>query len=136
MKVKDLSLLIVDDDQIMRQLLAALVSDRYRSVTAAAPDEVGGLIVSESFDMMISPRFGVDFYTGDAGDSRVGEDVTPVAAIKSGVTGKIYHFRSLNQAASSWVISPFEQVLLQVAIENAESSLRRLKRITEHDANF
>ena len=39
MKVKALSLLIVDEDKNMRQLLAAFVSDRYRSVTAAAPEE-------------------------------------------------------------------------------------------------
>jgi len=52
-----------------------------------------------------------------------------VAAIRSGVTGKIYDFRSLNQAASSWVISPFERVLLQVAIENSELLLGQVKRL-------
>ncbi len=41
MKVKELSLLIVDEDQTLRQLLAAIVSDTYRSVTTAAPEEVG-----------------------------------------------------------------------------------------------
>jgi len=35
-KVKELSLLIVDEDQTMRQLLASLVSDRYRAVTAGS----------------------------------------------------------------------------------------------------
>ncbi|HEY2972119.1 MAG TPA: hypothetical protein VGJ48_06370 [Pyrinomonadaceae bacterium] len=72
MKVKELSLLIVDEDQTLRQLLAAIVSDRYRSVTTAAPEEVGSLLVVES-------------------------------------------------------------LLLQVAIENSEFSLRQLKRIEEND---
>jgi hypothetical protein len=71
-KVKELSLLIVDEDQTLRQLLAAIVSDRYRSVTTAAPEEVGSLLVVES-------------------------------------------------------------LLLQVAIENSEFSLRQLKRIEEND---
>ena len=73
----------------MRQLLASIVSDRYRAVTAVAPQDVGSLIVVESFDMMISPRIGLNFSAGDAGDSRVGEVVTSVAPIRSGVTGKI-----------------------------------------------
>lgn len=136
MKVKELSLLIVDEDQIMRQLLAAFVSDRYRSVTAAAPEEVGSLIVFESFDMMISPRIGINFSAEDAGDSRVGEGVTSVAPIRSGVTGKIYDFRAINQEASSCVINPFERVLLQVAIENSELFLGQVKRLKENDAIF
>jgi hypothetical protein len=40
------------------------------------------------------------------------------------------------QDASSWVINPFERVLLQVAIESSELSLRKLKRIKENDAVF
>ena len=68
MKAKELSLLIVDEDKTMRQLLASIVSDRYRSVTAAAPEEVGSLIVLESFDVMIAPRIGT--HSSDGGDSR------------------------------------------------------------------
>ena len=49
------------------------------------------------------------------------------------MTGKIYDFKSINQAASSCVINPFERVLLQVAIENSEFALRQLKRIEEDD---
>lgn len=56
MKVKELSLLIIDEDKDMRQVLAAFVSERYRSVTAAAPEEVGSLIALESFDVMITPQ--------------------------------------------------------------------------------
>jgi len=67
-KVKELSLLIVDEDQTMRQLLASIVSDRYRAVTAVAPEEVGSLIAFESFDMVISPT-GMTFSAEDAADS-------------------------------------------------------------------
>lgn len=136
MKVKELSLLIVDEDKTMRQLLATIVSDRYRSVTTAAPEEVGSLIVVDSFDVMIAPRIGINFSAEDAGDSRVAEGVTSVAAIRSGVTGNTYEFRSINQDASSWVINPFERVLLQVAIENSELFLGQVKRLKENDAIF
>ncbi|HLA10333.1 MAG TPA: hypothetical protein VJ023_07035 [Pyrinomonadaceae bacterium] len=44
MSVKQLSLLIVDDDDRMRQMMASLLSDRYRSVTAAAFAELGSSI--------------------------------------------------------------------------------------------
>jgi DNA-binding NtrC family response regulator len=131
-KVKELSLLIVDEDQTLRQLLAAIVSDRYRSVTTAAPEEVGSLLVVESFDVMIVPRSGTNSSAGNAGDS-LASGVMSVAAIGSAVTGKIYDFKSINQAASSWAMNPFECVLLQVAIENSEFALRQLKRIEEAD---
>lgn len=136
MKVKELSLLVVDEDKDMRQLLVAFVSDRYRSVTAAAPEEVGSLVALESFDMMIAHRIRANSPEEEAGDPRVAERVTGVAAIRSGVTDKIYEFRSINQEASSCVTNPFERVMLQVAIERSELSLRQAKRITEHDAIF
>ena len=44
MNAKDLSLLIVDEDKTLRQLLAAFVNDRYRSVTAVSPEELRSLI--------------------------------------------------------------------------------------------
>jgi hypothetical protein len=59
-----------------------------------------------------------------------------VAAISSGLTGKIYEFRSLNQNASSCVNSPFERVLLEVAIERSELFLGQVQRINKHDAVF
>ncbi|MCM3905465.1 MAG: hypothetical protein ND866_27540 [Pyrinomonadaceae bacterium] len=136
MKVKALSLLIVDKDQTMRQVLASIVSDRYRSVTAAAPEEVGRLLALESFDMMIAPRIRANSPEEEDGDSRAAERATGFAVIRSGVTGKIYEFRSINQEASSCVTSRFERALLQVAIENSEFFLRQIKRIKENDAVF
>lgn len=106
MKVKELSLLIVEEDQTIRQLLASIVSDRHRAVTAVAPEDVGSLIMVESFDMMISRRIGLNFSAGDADDSRVGEGVTSVAPARSGVSGQIYDFRAINQGASRCHFSP------------------------------
>jgi hypothetical protein len=136
LKAKDLSLLIVHEDKTLRELLAALVNSRYRSVTAAAPEELGSLITLKSFDMMIAPRSVINSPAEKAGDSGMAERVTTVAAITSGLTGKIYEFRSINQNASSWVINPFERVFLEVAIERSELSLRQVQRINEHDAEF
>ena len=136
MKVDALSLLIVDEDQSRRQVLAALVADRYRIVTAAAPAEVGRLFALESFDMMIAPRTLANSDEDEADNSSEAECLRDSAAIRSGVTGKIYQFTALNQKASSSVSNPFERVMLQVAIERSELSLRQVKRITEHDAIF
>ncbi len=55
MKVKELSLLIISEDKGLRQQLAALVSGRYRSVTAAAPEQVTSLLASKSFDLVLAP---------------------------------------------------------------------------------
>jgi hypothetical protein len=134
LKAKDLSLLIIHEDETLRQLLTALVNDRYRSVTAAAPEEPGSLITS--FDMMIAPRSVINSPAEKAGDPGMAERVTTVVAITSGLTGKIYEFTSINQNASSCVINPFERVLLEVAIERSELSLRQVQRISEHDAVF
>jgi hypothetical protein len=79
---------------------ASFVSDSYRSVTAAAPKEVGRQIALESFDMMIAPRIRANSPEEEDSHSRVAERATESAVIRSGVTGKIYEFRSLNQEAS------------------------------------
>jgi hypothetical protein len=136
LKAKDLSLLIIHEDETLHQLLTAHVNDRYRSVTAAAPEELGSLITLESFDMMIAPRSVINSPAEKAGDPGMAERVTTVVAITSGLTGKIYEFTSINQNASSCVINPFERVLLEVAIERSELSLRQVQRINEHDAVF
>ena len=134
MKAKELSLLIVDDDQIKRQLLASLVSDRYRSVTVTAPQDAGSLMALKSFDVMVVPRIGMNLSADDDADSRIPGGVTSVAVIRSGVSGNLYEFRSINQKSSSCVTNPFERVLLQVAIEKSELFLEKLKRINENGA--
>ena len=136
MKAKELSLLIVDDDRIMRQLLASLVSDRYRSVTVTAPQDAGSLMALKSFDVMVAPRIAMNLSADDYYDSRVAGGVTSVAVIRSGVSGNLYEFRSLKQEASSCVTNPFERVLLQVAIEKSELFLGKLKRIKENGTVF
>jgi DNA-binding NtrC family response regulator len=135
-KVETLALLIVDDDRNKRQMVAALVSDRYRSVTAAAPDEVGRLIAKESFDVMIARRMRGTAAEDKIDDSNETECVKETAFIRSGVTGNIYEFTAINQNASNTMSNPFERVMLQVAIERAELSLGQIMRITEHDAIF
>ena len=134
MKAKELSLLIVDDDQIKRQLLASLVSDRYRSVTVTAPQDAGSLMALKSFDVIVAPRIGMSLFADDDGDSRIPGGVTSVAVIRSSVSGNLYEFRSINQESSSCVTNPFERVLIQVAIEKSELFLEKLKRINENGA--
>lgn len=73
----------------MRQLLAAFVSDRYRSVTAAARDEIARIIGLEPFDVMIAPRIRTKSAKDEVYDSSAAECVGTSAAIRSGVTGYI-----------------------------------------------
>lgn len=132
MKVKELSLLIISEDQTMRQLLAALVTDRYRSVTAASPEQAASLTTSNSFDLVLEPVLE----SADADVLKQRSDVKASTELRSGVTGKRYEFRALNQNGSSSATSPFERVLLEVAIERAEMSVNQVKRIVERDAIF
>jgi len=133
-KVKELSLLIINEDEGMRQQLAALVSGRYRSVTAAAPEQVTSLLASKSFDLVLAPI--LESTGGEETDvPRRIEGVT-VSALRPGVTGRKYEFRSVNQEASGCASNPFERVLLEMAIECAEMSVNQVKRIIERDAMF
>jgi hypothetical protein len=133
-KVKELSLLIVDEDKSMRQQLAALVSDRYKSVTAAAPEQVTSLMVSKSFDLVLAPIIE-GHVPEEVGDSRRAEGIT-ASALRSRVTGKTYEFRSVNQEASGCATNPFERVLLEMAIERAEIFVNQVKGIVERDAMY
>jgi hypothetical protein len=127
-KAETLSLLIVDMDQSMRQLLAAFVSERYRSVTAVAPDEIGRLIALDSFDVMIAPRIRARSAEDEVDDSSEAECLSGSVAIRSGVTGNIYEFTAINQQASNSVSNSFERIMLQVAIERSELSLSQVNR--------
>jgi len=130
---KDLSLLIVDEDDRMRQVLASLLSDRCQSVTTAAFAELGSSIVLESFDMILVPRSESNLSKEAAGLAETG---IAASAIKSGVTGNLYDLRAIKYAASKTVLDPFERVLIQVAIENSDFACRQIERITKRDAIF
>lgn len=132
MKAKELSLLIIIESQTMRQLLAALVSDRYASVAAAPPKQAASLMASNSFDLVLGPVLE----SVDADDLQQTSDARAPTDLRSGVTGKRYEYRALNQNGSSCAASPFERVLLEVAIERAEMSVNQVKRIVERDAIF
>ena len=80
---------MIHEDETLRQLLTALVNDRYRSVTAAAPEELGSLITLESFDMMIAPRSVINSPAEKAGDPGMAERVTTVVTVIIG-PAKLY----------------------------------------------
>ena len=107
MKVKELSLLIVNEDKSMRQQLAALVSDRYRSVTATAPEQARTLMASKSFDLVLAP-----ILEGHVAEETDDSRQLAVSALRSGVTGRKYEFRSVNREASGCATNPFERVLM------------------------
>jgi hypothetical protein len=131
MKVKELSLLIVNEDQSIRQQLAALVFDRYRSVMAAAPEQISSVMASKSFDLVLTP-----ILEGHAAEEADNSSQLAVSVLRSGITGRKYQFRSLNPEASGCATNPFERVFLEMAIERAGMSVTQVKRIIEHDAFF
>jgi hypothetical protein len=92
-------MLIVDQDQLMRQLLAAFLTERYRSVTVTTPQAIGGPIALKSYDVMLAPRSSMHLSANDTNHSKEREGVATVAVIRSGVSGNLYEFRSLNQEA-------------------------------------
>lgn len=134
MKAKELSLLIVNKDRSMRQQLAALVNDRYKSVTAAAPEQVTSLMAAESFDLLLAPISNGHVPEGTDDPTRA--EGGAASALRSGVSGKAYEFRSVNQAAASCATNPFERVLLEMAIERAEMLVNKIESIVERDASY
>jgi hypothetical protein len=135
-KAKGLSMLIVDQDQLMQQLLAAFLAERYGSVTVTTPQAIRGPIALKSYDVMVAPKSSMHLSADDTNNSKEREGFATVAVIRSGVSGNLYEFRSLKQEASDCVSNPFERVLLQVAIEKSELFLEKLKRFNKNTTLF
>jgi response regulator RpfG family c-di-GMP phosphodiesterase len=116
---KEFSILIVDDEAALRNLLATFLGDDYTCVTAASPDEAVAELESRCFNLVLSDitmpgTSGLDL-------CHLLQKMCPdtVVVMVSAMTDIAYAIEAMRQGAFDYVTKPFDLSRLLMAVERA-----------------
>jgi response regulator RpfG family c-di-GMP phosphodiesterase len=131
---KDISILIVDDEEPIRRLLAMYLSNDYACVTAASADEATILLDSSSFNLVIT-----DITMPGASGIELCQYVQKalpetVIIVVSGMTDIQYAIEAMRHGAFDYVTKPFDLTHVLIAVDRAVryQALVAAKRNYEH----
>jgi response regulator RpfG family c-di-GMP phosphodiesterase len=119
MQKKDISLLIVDDEEPIRKLLAAALGSIYNCVTTESAEEATRLLGATSFHVVIT-----DIRMPGASGLELCQLVTKtcpatVVMVISGMTDIQCAIESMRQGAFDYVIKPFDLPRVMVSVDRA-----------------
>lgn len=113
---KDISILIVDDEEPIRRLLSVYLSDAYTCVTASSADEAAALLSAGFFNLVLTDIT----MPGASGLElcQLVQKICPetVVVMVSGMTDIQYAIESMRQGSFDYITKPFDlsQVLMSV----------------------
>jgi response regulator RpfG family c-di-GMP phosphodiesterase len=115
----DISILIVDDEEPIRRLLAMYLSDDYTCVTAASADEATILLASSCFNLVMT-----DITMPGASGIELCQYVQkafPETAVVmvSGMTDIQYAIEAMRHGAFDYVTKPFDLTQVLIAVDRA-----------------
>ena len=115
----DISILVVDDEEPIRKLLAAYLSPVYSCVTATNADEATALLATTSFNLVLTDirmpgTSGLDL-------CQLIQRMCPetVVLMVSGQREINYAIASMQQGAFDYITKPFDLSVLMMAVERA-----------------
>jgi putative two-component system response regulator len=116
---KDVSILIIDDEEPIRRLLAMYLSEEYSCVTAASADEATELLGAASFNLVITDitmpgTSGIEL-------SQYIHQAYPetVVIMVSGMTDINYAIEAMRHGAFDYVTKPFDLTQVLMAVDRA-----------------
>jgi response regulator RpfG family c-di-GMP phosphodiesterase len=116
---KDITILIVDDEEPIRRLLAMYLSNDYNCVTAASADEATVLLGSNSFNLVITDIT----MPGTSGIElcQYVQKALPetVVIVVSGMTDIHYAIEAMRHGAFDYVTKPFDLTQVLLAVDRA-----------------
>jgi response regulator RpfG family c-di-GMP phosphodiesterase len=114
---KEVSILIIDDEEPIRRLLALYLSDEYTCVTAASADEATALMAGSSFNLVMTDitmpgTSGIELcqYIHQAYPETV-------VIMVSGMTDINYAIEAMRHGAFDYVVKPFDLSHVLMAID-------------------
>jgi response regulator RpfG family c-di-GMP phosphodiesterase len=114
---KDVSILIIDDEEPIRRLLSLYLSDEYTCVTAASADEATALMAESSFNLVLTDitmpgTSGIELcqYIHRAYPETV-------VIMVSGMTDINYAIEAMRHGAFDYIIKPFDLTHVLMAVE-------------------
>jgi len=116
---KDLSLLIIDDEEPIRKLLSIYLSDRYRCVGAASADEALSRLAEHSFNLALTD-IALPGTNGIQLCQKVQQSFPETVVIMvSGMTDINYAIEAMRNGAFDYVTKPFDLQQILTAVERA-----------------
>jgi response regulator RpfG family c-di-GMP phosphodiesterase len=134
MSNKDLSILIIDDEEPIRRLLVSYLEDRYQCDAAASADEGTSLLCRDSYNLVLTDinmpgTSGTEFcqYINKAYPDTV-------VIMVSGMIDISYAVDAMRQGAFDYITKPFDLAQVQISIDRAlrYQVLAASKRYYEH----
>ncbi len=114
---KEISILIIDDEEPIRRLLALYLSDEYTCVTAGSADEATALLASSSFNLVMTDitmpgTSGIELcqYIQQAYPETV-------VIMVSGMTDINYAIEAMRHGAFDYVVKPFDLSHVLMAVD-------------------
>ncbi|HJQ67325.1 MAG TPA: HD domain-containing phosphohydrolase [Blastocatellia bacterium] len=119
MGIKDITILIVDDEEPIRRLLSMYLSAQYTCVTAESAEEATELIVASSFNLVMS-----DIRMPGASGLELCQLIhkmrpETVVLMVSGMTDIQFAIDAMRQGAFDYVTKPFDLSQVMLSVERA-----------------
>ncbi|HEY9232654.1 MAG TPA: HD domain-containing phosphohydrolase [Blastocatellia bacterium] len=116
---KDISILIVDDEEPIRRLLAMYLSDDYSCVTAASADEATALLAESSFNLVMTD-ITMPGTSGIELCQYVHKAFPETAVVMvSGLTDIQFAIEAMRHGAFDYVTKPFDLTQVLLAVDRA-----------------
>jgi response regulator RpfG family c-di-GMP phosphodiesterase len=114
---KEVSILIIDDEEPIRRLLALYLSDEYTCVTAGSADEATTLLATSSFNLVITD-ITMPGTTGIELCQFIQKAYPDTVVIMvSGMTDITYAVEAMRHGAFDYVVKPFDLSHVLMAVE-------------------
>jgi response regulator RpfG family c-di-GMP phosphodiesterase len=116
---KEVSILIIDDEEPIRRLLALYLSDEYTCVTASGADEANVLLAGSSFNLVMT-----DITMPGTSGIELCENINQahpdtVVIMVSGMTDINYAVEAMRHGAFDYVVKPFDLSHVLMSVERA-----------------
>ena len=116
---KEVSILIIDDEEPIRRLLALYLSDEYTCVTASGADEAIALLAGGAFNLVVT-----DITMPGTSGIELCENINQshpdtVVIMVSGMTDINYAVEAMRHGAFDYIVKPFDLSHVLMAVERA-----------------
>lgn len=115
----DISILIIDDEEPIRRLLATYLADRYRCVSADSADEATSLLSRGDFNLVLT-----DINMPGTSGTELCQYINraypdTVVIMVSGMTDISYAIDAMRQGAFDYLTKPFDLAQVQLSVDRA-----------------
>lgn len=116
---KDVSILIIDDEEPIRRLLVTYLADRYRCIAAPSADDAASRLSVDSFNLVLT-----DINMPGTSGTELCQYINKacpdtVVIMVSGMTDITYAIEAIRHGAFDYITKPFDLAQVQLSVDRA-----------------